>query len=213
LLRGFLAGPYAVGDADAAVAVAGEGESWQLLAQALDAVEPFQMADAVLGHGGLPFVNAGKERSGAEADDLLQFRAHNRDDGLVGKLPYIFGTRSGEEATEKSAIFGSAVRKFVVDECRGEQAFAFTARDEKSKTGRQRLADLAIVAEADGDGRAVADGGKFGGKLGTAGGEKLGCGKGGKGKNYGVEAIGFRCRDDVPSPGLVLNRLHRRVGY
>ena len=41
-------GADAVGDADAAVAVAGECETGQLLAQTLDAVEAFQVADAVL---------------------------------------------------------------------------------------------------------------------------------------------------------------------
>ena len=36
--------------------------------------------------------------------------------------------------------------KFVVDEGRGQQFLAFTARDEKSKAGRKGLADIAIVA-------------------------------------------------------------------
>ena len=168
-----LSGADAIWDADAAVAVAGEGESGQLLAQALDAVEAVEMADAILRHGGLPFIDAGEERRGTQAKDLLQFVADDGDDCIVGKLPDIFGVRSGEEAAEQGAIFGSAVGEFVVDESRCEQALAFAARDEKSEAGRKRLADVAIVAEAHGDGRAVADGGKFGGELGAAGGEKL----------------------------------------
>jgi len=168
LRGGLLAGADAIGDTDPAVAVAGKRESGQLLAQTFDAFEAVEVADAVLGHGGLPFINAGEERSGAEADDLLQFGANDGDDGVVGKLPNVFGAGSGEKATEKSAVRRGAVREFVVDERGGQQAFAFTARDEKSETGRERLADVAIVAETNGDGRAVADAGEFGGELGTA---------------------------------------------
>jgi hypothetical protein len=164
-----LAGADAIGDADAAVAVAGKRESGQLLAQALDAVEALEVADAVLGHGGLPFIDAGEERSGAEAEDLLQFGANDGDDGVVGKLPDVFGAGSGEEAAQQGAVRGGAVGEFVVDESGGQQAFAFTARDEKSEAGRERLADFAIVAETNGDGRAVADAGEFGGELGAGG--------------------------------------------
>src|SRR5580704_4204217 len=76
------------------------------------------MADAVLGHGGLPFVDAGEERCGAKAEDLLQVVADCGDDGVVGKLPDAFGVRSGEEAAEQGAIPGGAVGELIVDECR-----------------------------------------------------------------------------------------------
>ena len=126
------------------------------------------MADAVLGHGGLPFIDAGEERRGAEAEDLLQFVADYGDDGVVGELPDIFRVRSGEEAAQQGAIFGGAVGELVVDEGCGQQALAFAAGHEKSEAGWERLADFAIVAEADGDGRAVGDGGEFGGEFGAA---------------------------------------------
>ncbi len=98
LLCSFLAGADAIGNADAAVAVAGERQTGQLLAETLDPVEAVEMADAVLRHGRLPFVDAGKDRRGAKAEDLLQFGADDGGDGVVGKLPDIFGARSGEEA-------------------------------------------------------------------------------------------------------------------
>ena len=62
----------------------------------------------------------------------------------------------------QGAISRSAVREFVVNESCGQEAFAFTAGDEKSEARRERLADFAIVGEADGDGRAVGDGGELG---------------------------------------------------
>src|ERR1035441_5723317 len=139
------------------------------------------MTDAVLGHGGLPFIDAGEERRGAEAEDLVQFVADYRDDGVAGKLPDIFRVRSGEEAAQKGAVFGGAVGELVVNEGRGQQALAFTAGHEKSEAGWKCLADVAIVAEADGNGRAVANAGEFGREFGAAEGENLRGGERGDG--------------------------------
>src|ERR1700691_1681208 len=141
LLCGFLAGADAIWYADAAVAVAGEGQFRQLLAEALDAVEAFEVADAVLGHGGLPFIDTGKERLGAEAEDLPQLVADYGDNGVVGELPDAFGVRSGEKATQQGAVFGSAVGELAVDESCGQEALAFAARDEEPEAGREGFAD------------------------------------------------------------------------
>jgi len=86
------------------------------VAEALDAVEALEMAHTVLGHGRLPFVDAGEERRGTEAQDLLQFVADYGDDGVVGKLPDIFCVRSPEEAPQKGAVLGGTVGELVVDE-------------------------------------------------------------------------------------------------
>ena len=126
------------------------------------------MAYTVLGHGGLPFVDAGEQGLGAESEDLLQLVADHGNDGVVGKRPEVFGVRSGKEATEQCAIFWRAARELVVDEGCGQQTLAFAARDEESEAGREGLADLAVVAEADSYGGCVVDGGKFGGELGAA---------------------------------------------
>ena len=55
---GVAAGADTVGDADAAVGVAGESEAGQLLAETLHAFEALEMSNVILGHGGLPFVDA-----------------------------------------------------------------------------------------------------------------------------------------------------------
>jgi hypothetical protein len=144
-----------------------------LLAEALDAVQTIEVAHSVLGHGGLPFIDAGEERRGAEAEDLLQFVADYGNDGVVGELPDIFRVGAGEETAEQGAILRGAVGELVVNECRGQQALAFGARHEKSEAGRELLADVAIIAEADGDRRAVTNAGEFGRKSEAAGGEDL----------------------------------------
>ena len=97
--------------------------------------EAFEVADAVLCHSGFPFIDAGEKRLRAETEDLLQFVADDGDDGVVGKLPDAFRSRSGEEAAQQGAIFGGAVGELVVDERRGQQAFAFAAGHEKSEAG------------------------------------------------------------------------------
>src|ERR1700691_422528 len=63
------AAAYAIWDADAAVAVARQRDLRWLPAQALDTIQAFEMADAILRHRRLPFINAGKERRGAQAED------------------------------------------------------------------------------------------------------------------------------------------------
>src|ERR1700733_5312189 len=122
-----------------------------MLAQALDTVQTFEVADAILRHGVLPFVDAGEERRGAQAENLLRFISNDGDDGVIGKLPDVFGIRSGEGAAEDGAIFGGAVREFVVNEGRGEQLLAFAARHEEAEAGRKRPPDATIIAEANGD--------------------------------------------------------------
>ena len=84
MLGSVLAGADAIRDAYPAVGVAGERESGQLPAEALDAVETVEVADSILRHGGLPLIDASKERCAAEAEDLLQFVADDGDDGVVG---------------------------------------------------------------------------------------------------------------------------------
>src|SRR5208283_347083 len=116
-----------VGDADAAVGVARQDEAGELLAQALDAVEAIEVSNAVLGHGGLPFVDAGEDRLGAQAENLLQLGAHDSDDLVVGEWPDIFGISSSKKTTQQGAIVGRAVRELVVDESCGQKALAFAA--------------------------------------------------------------------------------------
>ena len=103
-----------------------------------------------------------------KAEDMLQFVADDCDDGIIGKLPAVFCVRSGEEAAEQGAIRRGAVRKFIVDESCGQQAFTLAAGDEKSEAGGKRSPDFIIVTKANGDGGAVADSGEFGGELGAA---------------------------------------------
>ena len=81
----------AVGDADATVGVAGEREAGESLAETFDAVEAVEVSNGVLGHGGLPSVDAGEKGLGAQpsnlwSEDLLQFFANDSYDLIVGGL-------------------------------------------------------------------------------------------------------------------------------
>src|ERR1700680_1384809 len=70
---GVAAGAEAGGDADSAISVSGEREAGQLLPHAVDAVDAIEMSDAVLRHGRLPSVDAGKYRLPPPAQEFLQF--------------------------------------------------------------------------------------------------------------------------------------------
>lgn len=104
------------------------------------------MAHSVLRHGGLPAVDFGEKRPGAQAKDFLQVFSDDGDDFCVASLGDTLGYFSGEEAAQHSAIRGGAVREFVMDKGCGEKIFSFAAGDKKSEAGRERFADLAIKA-------------------------------------------------------------------
>ncbi len=70
-------------------------------------------------HGRFPFIDAGEEGQGAEAENLLQFVANNRDDGVIGEIPELFSILSGEETAQQGAVAGGTMWKFVVDESCG----------------------------------------------------------------------------------------------
>ena len=113
------------------------------------------MSDAVLRHGRLPFIDASEQRLGSQAKNLLQFIAYDANKLVVGERPDMLRIRSSKKATQQGAVFRSAVRKFVVHESRRQQELAFAAGYKKSEARGKRLADLAIVAKADGDRGAV----------------------------------------------------------
>src|SRR5579863_1023511 len=169
------------------------------------------MSDGVLGHGRFPFVDAGEERLGFEAENLLQVLTDNVDDFLVGGIPDAGGVASCKETPEQGSILRGAMRKFVVDERGGQQALAFTARHEESETRRKRLAHSAIVAESHGDGRTVFDGTEFGGKFGAAHAKQAGSRVSGHGENDGVEFVGLESSGDDPALVVALDRERRRI--
>jgi len=78
---GFAAGANAIGDSDAAVAVAGEGEAGGFLEELADPLEAVEVSDGVLGHGVRPLVDPGGERDSGEATsrgkDFVEFAAND----------------------------------------------------------------------------------------------------------------------------------------
>ena len=75
----FGAGANAVGDADAVITVARQRQTWEVLAARFNTLHAFEVADRILRHGGLPFIDARKQRFDIEGarDDLPQFVAND----------------------------------------------------------------------------------------------------------------------------------------
>ena len=157
LRSSFATGADAVGDADAAIAVARQRQPRQLTAKMFDALQAVKVADAILGHRRHPFIYAGPKRLGAESEDFLQVFADEADNLAVGKLPDLVSVRTSDEAAQQGTILRSTTRKLIVDERCGQHEPAFAARHQKSEARRQRLTHLAAVAQPDRDGRAITD--------------------------------------------------------
>ena len=162
------------------IAVAGERETGEFLAERFDALQAFEVADGILRHGRLPFVDAGEQRLGIEGDDLAQFVANDLENLIFGRVEDLLVARAAEKAADDGAIFRSAVRKLVVNESGGEHAVAGAARNQKSEAGRKRAAHFFVVAERDRDRRAVVDLAKFAGRFSSADCKHGGGGMGGR---------------------------------
>src|SRR5208282_5202320 len=120
--------------------------------EGFDALQAFEVADRILRHGGLPFVDARKQRLGIEgsSNDLPQFAANDFENFCFARLQDLLIARAAERAAYDSAIFRCAVRKFVVDESGCEHTVAFTARHQESEARWKRAAHFFVVTERDG---------------------------------------------------------------
>ena len=134
------------GTADAVVAVAGESEIGQLLAQVLDAVETIEMSDGLLRDGRLPFVDAAEEWLGLQSQNLLQFVADDSNNLIVGESPDIFRILSSKKASQQGAVFRSAIGEFVVHKSCRQQSLPSLRGTRNPKPGERDLADISIVA-------------------------------------------------------------------
>jgi len=77
-------GADTVWHADAGEAVASESKAGKLLAERLNTRESIEMADGILRHGGLPFIDTGEKRLRMKRDDLAQFVADDLENLIVG---------------------------------------------------------------------------------------------------------------------------------
>ena len=115
------------------------------------------MADGILRHGGLPFVDARKQRFGIEgnANDLPQFVANDFENFFFARFEDLLVARAAEKAADEGAIFRCTMRKFVVDEGGREHTMAFTARHQESEAWWKRAPHFFVVTERDGHRRTV----------------------------------------------------------
>ena len=69
----FHTGANTIGYAYSPITIPGQGKPGQAVAEMLYSLQPFQMSDGVLRHGGIPFGHASEEWLGVEPKNLLQF--------------------------------------------------------------------------------------------------------------------------------------------
>jgi hypothetical protein len=103
------------------------------------------MADGILGHDVLPFVDPSEQRRSGNSERLLKFVSNNLEELSFGKLKHRFIARAAEETAEECAIFRSTATKFVMHECDGQDSFIFTTRHQKAKASRQLRPHDSIV--------------------------------------------------------------------
>ena len=99
----------------------------------LDSVQPVQMPDRILRHGGIPFVHASEKWFGVNREDLLQFFATIRT--ISSSEDWRICCRANHlKNSEERAVCRSAMRKLIVDKRRGQQALAFGAWHQEAKS-------------------------------------------------------------------------------
>jgi len=76
------------------------------LAEGFDALEAFEVSDAVLGHGALPFEDASEQGLGCEMNDQFQFLTHDAQDFILGQGEDLFVARATQKATDDGAVVG-----------------------------------------------------------------------------------------------------------
>ncbi len=108
-------GANAIGYANSAIPVSGEGKRGQAVTQMLNTVQPFQMSDRVLRHCGIPFVNPSENWFGCEPYDLLQFFANDPEYLWVRSLQNLLVAGSTQKTANECAVCGHAIRKLIVN--------------------------------------------------------------------------------------------------
>ena len=110
-----------VGETDAAIGVAEEGEGGDL-GEALVAVgEAVEVADFVLGEGAGPAGDGGDGGFRDGAEDAAELCEGGCCDFGVGGLGEKVGGGAAEEGAEDAGVGWGAVGEFLVDECGGEE--------------------------------------------------------------------------------------------
>ena len=97
--------------------------------------------------------------------------------------------------------------KLVMHKSGSKHAFAFTAGNEKSESGRKGVADRPIVAKIHSDGRSVLYGREFGGQFPAGDPQELSGNLRWRGHNYGIEVIRI-VRSHGPAFPARLNSMH-----
>src|ERR1700730_1723471 len=153
--RRLLSRADAIRHADSAIAVPRQGKTRQLLSQSLDSLHSLQMANIVLRHCAPPSVYASETRFRGQPKNLAKFFPHDSQDFFVWQFDNLLVAAASKKAAEQSAVCGSPMKKFIIDERCRQQPLAFTARDQETEARGQGGAHLLAETECDRDRRTV----------------------------------------------------------
>jgi hypothetical protein len=145
LNRRFSSGTDTIWNADATVSVPSKRESGELLPQACNPLYAIQMANVILSHSILPFVDARKNRIGTYTEGVLELLSNKANDLIFRHFEYRFIPCTTKKAPQKCAIFWNAIIEFIVHESDSENSFALASRYKEPESKRQlRAHDLTI---------------------------------------------------------------------
>src|ERR1700730_7393419 len=116
-----------------------------------------------------------------------------------------------EKAADQSAVFGSPMKKFIMDERCGQQPLAFTAWDQETEARGQGGAHLFAETECDRDRRTVWDPTELRGNICAHASERGGSRRCRCAYDHRIEVFGRVARGHDPAPFLSSHRLHARV--
>lgn len=110
-----------VGEADAAVSIAEEGEAGEIGDAVAERGDAGEVADGVLGKAVRPAANDGDGGCGEWAEDAVELVPGEVGDVVVGGINEPVGDGAAEKGAEEAASGGDAMGELLVDEGAGEE--------------------------------------------------------------------------------------------
>ena len=204
LLGGGLAAGDALGDADAAIGVAGERECGNAGDKLLDAGNSVQVADVVLRHRARPAGDVGDERHAGDLQEFGQFVVSDAAEFGVGQVEQLGLQRAADEDADQDVVGRRTARVLQAGETAGDDSAVLGLRHDEAEA-IERVADLtAVKTEADDGAAGVFDRCEFRGDVGMRRIQQLRGGMGGDGDDDGVECrlrisdFGLRIESELP---------------
>src|SRR6185436_2137251 len=149
LIGGIDSRAHTVWYANATESISGQSEAWHSGGQRHDPLNSRRMPKRVLGHCLAPFVHPSEYRTRVDRQNRLQFLFDDVRDVGLGLIEHFVRDGAADKAADQGALFWGAIGKLVMNKRRGENLSVLGARDEQTKSRRQRATNALLVAEDD----------------------------------------------------------------